>query len=173
MTPAAFINPAIIHRTAALLEIEPFSYAEGMALPGGAPSLPLRWIGAGMLAGGQAGIAALAHARPAIRSRAGEVLKRVLPGSGFGPQGERLAGWRWSMSLAARTVGGHELWVEIEARGHPGYLSTAKILGEAGLMMASAGVTPERSGCLTPAAALGTESIARFAEADMVIRLAD
>ena len=49
--------------------------------------------------------------------------------------------------------------------GIPGYLATARMLGEAGLMLAEPGLTPDRAGCLTPATALGTESLARFERA--------
>jgi short subunit dehydrogenase-like uncharacterized protein len=52
--------------------------------------------------------------------------------------------------------------VEVDADGHPGYLATARMLGEAGLLLAEAGLTPDRAGCLTPATALGTESLDRF-----------
>jgi short subunit dehydrogenase-like uncharacterized protein len=172
MAPAAFINPAVIHRTAALLDLEPFEFNEGIAIAGPGPTLPLRYAAAGALAGTQAAVSALAHARPAVRSRMSKMLVRGLPGSGFGPRGERLEGWRWRMELEAKTVSGRTIEVEVDARGHPGYLSTANILGEAGLMLAADGETPELFGCITPAAAVGTASLARFAEADMTIRLA-
>jgi short subunit dehydrogenase-like uncharacterized protein len=56
---------------------------------------------------------------------------------------------------------------EGDAEGHPGYLATARMLGEAGLLLAEPGATPERAGCLTPATALGTGSIERFEHARM------
>ena len=49
----------------------------------------------------------------------------------------------------------------------PGYLTTATMLGEAGLLLAEPGSTPERAGCVTPAIALGTGSIERFERAGM------
>jgi short subunit dehydrogenase-like uncharacterized protein len=69
------------------------------------------------------------------------------------------------MSLEVQTTGGHEIGVEVEAEGHPGYLATARMLGEAGLLLAEPGVTPERTGCLTPATALGTACLERFERA--------
>ena len=69
------------------------------------------------------------------------------------------------MSLEARTTGGHKVGVEVESEGHPGYLATARMLGEAGLLLAEPGLTPERAGCLTPAAALGTACVERFEHA--------
>ena len=165
MAPAAFINPAVIHRTAALTGAEPFRYREGMPLEGPAVTLPLRFAGAGVLSATQAGIAAAARARPSVRRRVGAVLTKVLPGSGFGPSGERLENWSWHMTVAARTTGGRDVRVDVDADGHPGYLATARMLGEAGLMLAEPGVTPDRAGCLTPATALGTESLDRFERA--------
>jgi short subunit dehydrogenase-like uncharacterized protein len=89
-------------------------------------------------------------------------MRSVFPSSGFGPSGDRLENWSWRMVLEARTTGGHDVRVDVDADGHPGYLATARMLGEAGLILAESGVAPERSGCLTPAAALGTASAQRF-----------
>ena len=88
-----------------------------------------------------------------------------MPSSGFGPKGERLAEWTWGLTVNARTSGGHYVRVTVDADGHPGYLSTARMLGEAGLLMAKEGETPDRSGLLTPATALGTANLERFERA--------
>jgi short subunit dehydrogenase-like uncharacterized protein len=171
MAPAAFINPAVIQRTAALVaaerdgRAEPFRYREGVALSGAAASLPLRYAVAGALSGTQAAVLAAARARPSVRRRVGRALTRILPSSGFGPSGERLEAWKWRMSVEARTPGGRAVRVEVDADGHPGYLATARMLGEAGLLLAEPGATPERAGCLTPATALGTGSVKRFERA--------
>jgi short subunit dehydrogenase-like uncharacterized protein len=168
MAPAAFINPAVIQRSAALLaaesaaQAEPFRYREGIALRGGAATLPLRYAAAGALSGVQAVLASATRARPSVRRRVGSALGAVLPSSGFGPAAERLGGWRWHMSLGALTTGGREVRVDVDADGHPGYLATARMLGEAGLLLAAPGATPDRAGCLTPATALGTGDIERF-----------
>lgn len=173
MAPAPFINPAVIHRTAALLAsaegrpAEPFRYREGMALGGGAASLPARWAVAGALSVTQVGLRGLARARPAVRRPVASAMARIGPASGFGPAADRLEGWRWKMSVRARTPGGHELDLRLDADGHPGYLATARLLGEAGMLLAEDGATPERSGCLTPAVALGTACIGRFERAGM------
>jgi len=171
MAPAAFINPAVIQRTAELTaaddgeRAEPFRYREGIVLGGGSASLPFRYAVAGMLSGTQAAVAAAARARPSVRKRVGGALTKILPSSGFGPSGDRLERWKWRMSVDAHSTGGKEVRVEVDADGHPGYLATARMLGEAGLLLAEPGMTPERSGCLTPATALGTASVGRFAEA--------
>ena len=171
MAPAGFINPAVIHRTAALVAAEsagqgrPFRYREGVALGGPAASLPLRYAAAGALASVQAVLGRVARAQPSVRRRVAGGLGAVFPSSGYGPAAERMEAWRWRMSLEARTTGGHEVGVEVEAEGHPGYLATARMLGEAGLLLAEPGVTPERAGCLTPATALGTACLERFEHA--------
>jgi short subunit dehydrogenase-like uncharacterized protein len=176
MAPAGYINPAVIHRTAALLAsedgMEPFRYREGVALGGGPASLPLRYALAGSLAGTQAAMGRVARARPGIRRPFGNALRKVLPASGFGPPEERLDLWTWRMSLTGRTAGGREVHVEVDADGNPGYLSTARMLGEAGLVVAEGELTPERFGCLTPATALGTAAVARFDRARVRFRIA-
>ena len=171
MTPAPFINPAVIHRTMALRAAEegqapqPLRYREGMAIGGGAVSAPARWALAGALSATQVGLRAVARARPSVRRPIAKTLARVGPASGFGPRADRLEGWRWTMDVYARTTGGRELQVSLEASGHPGYLATARMLGEAGILLAQEGATPAGSGCLTPAVALGTGSLASFARA--------
>jgi short subunit dehydrogenase-like uncharacterized protein len=170
MAPAAFINPAVIQRTAALVEggfgrEEVFRYREGVALGGGVITLPLRYAAAGMISGTQAGVLAAAKARPSIRRRIGKTLGRILPSSGFGPSGDRLEQWKWRMAVKARTTGGHEVRVDIDADGQPGYLTTARMLGEVGLMLAEKGATPDRAGHVTPAVAVGTGAVERLRHA--------
>ena len=170
MTPLAFINPAVIHRSTALLAAErgggePLRYREGIAIPGSAATLPLRYAAAGALAGMQAGFRGLTRAGPSVRQRSAAVMRRALPSSGFGPSGEKLDQWSWHLTADARTAGGHHVRVDLDADGHPGYLTTAKLLGEVGLLLAEEGATPERAGCLTPATALGAQSLGRFERA--------
>jgi short subunit dehydrogenase-like uncharacterized protein len=118
-----------------------------------------------VLSGTQAAVAAAARARPSVRRRVGAALGRILPSSGFGPAADRLAAWHWHMSVTGRTSGGRVVRVDVDADGHPGYLATARMIGEAGLLLAQPEATPDRSGCLTPATALGTECIERFERA--------
>jgi short subunit dehydrogenase-like uncharacterized protein len=144
-----------------------------MALDGATPTLPLRYAAAGVLAGAQAGLAAAARANPNVRKRVAGVMRRVMPSSGFGPSGDRLAEWKWQMSVRALSSAGNQVRVEIDADGQPGYYTTATMLGEAGLMMAEPGATPDRAGCITPAIALGTESVGRFDRAQMRFSVAE
>lgn len=173
MAPAAFINPAVIHRTAALaagergVVLQPFRYREGVALDGSLLTLPLRLGAAGALTATQLGLRMAARARPAVRQRVARGLRSLLPDSGYGPAPDRLEPWRWHFDVDAQTTGRHGLSVGVEADGHPGYLATARMLAEAGLMLAEDGATPDRAGCLTPALALGTAHLERFERASM------
>jgi short subunit dehydrogenase-like uncharacterized protein len=100
-----------------------------------------------------------------VRRRLSGALSAILPSSGFGPDGDRMEQWKWRISLTARTTAGHQVRVEVDADGHPGYLATARMLGEAGLLLAEHDATPRRAGCLTPATALGTACVGRFERA--------
>ncbi|MGA2455705.1 MAG: saccharopine dehydrogenase NADP-binding domain-containing protein [Solirubrobacteraceae bacterium] len=171
MAPAAFINPAVIQRSAYLMSsiedgsAEPFRYWEGLALSGGTATLPLRWGVAGALSASQVALRSLSRATPALRRRVGGALARIVPSSGFGPAADRLEGWKWAMQVRATSTVGNAVEVIVDARGHPGYLATARMLGELGLLLAEDGATPERAGCLTPAVALGTACSERFERA--------
>jgi short subunit dehydrogenase-like uncharacterized protein len=173
MAPSAYINPAVIHRTAALRareageHFQPFRYREGFAMRGPAVTLPLRIAAAGVMSGMQIGVGAAAKARPGIRSRVGDAMGSILPDSGFGPVGDRVEGWRWSMRCDALTISGRGIRVDLEAEGQPGYLTTARMLGEAGLMLGEDGATPDVSGCVTPAIAIGTGAAERLERARM------
>ena len=171
MTPAAFINPAVIQRSAFLAAqaegraLQPFRYREGVLMRGGTATLPLRLGAAGMLAGMQAGMRGLSRLRVERRRALADVLSRLAPGSGFGPSGDRLTGWHWTMSVRAQTTGAGSVSVNVDADDHPGYLATARMLGEAGMLLAEDLPQAGAGGCLTPAIALGTASAPRFANA--------
>ncbi len=171
MAPAAFINPAVIQRTAALVaaeqdgQAEPFRYREGVALGGGAVTLPLRYAMAGVLSGTQAAVLAAARARPSVRRRVGSTLSRSFPRRDSALKASASKGGSGACrSRAARRAGRRCGWTS-RPTAIPGYLATARMLGEAGLLLAEPGATPERAGCLTPATALGTGSVERFERA--------
>jgi short subunit dehydrogenase-like uncharacterized protein len=171
LAPAPFINPAVIHRTAALSDggggapAPPFRYREGMVIPGPSVARPMLWGVAGAITATQMGLRGVTRSSPNVRRRIVGALERVTPKSGFGPAADRLENWGWQMAVRARTPAGHELRVTVDADGHPGYLATARMLGELGILLAREGATPARSGCMTPGLALGAESAERFARA--------
>jgi hypothetical protein len=171
MIPVAFINPAVIQRSAELSGDPPLRYREGTALPSAgsmrAPSLAL----AGILAGFQALMRHLVYAAPAARRRYARILAAVMPASGFGPRPDRLEGYKWSMTVQARTTGGHTLEGRVSGSGHVGYLATARMIGEAGLLLAEDGATPSAAGCLPPSLAVGTANLDRFTHADLMFQI--
>lgn len=173
MQPAAFINPAVIQRAAAIRAGEdgfgerPFRYREGIAIGGSSKTLAPRMAMAGALAAAQAGFAQFAKAPRAVRAPVADVMSKFFPDSGYGPDPERMKGWSWSMKAIARSGAQVVASAELEAEGHPGYLSTARMVGEAGIMLSSDADLPQSSGFLTPATALGLDAAYKFGPAGM------
>ena len=148
MQPAAFINPAVIHRSTALGAIRRCATGEGVRVPGPAP---LAWAGAGAISGSQAAIAGAPRRRPACVSAWRARMSSVFPSSGFGPAADRARGLGLEHGRdRPHDPRGKETVVEIDGAGHPGYLATAKMMGEAGLLLAEPGATPDRTGCADP-----------------------
>ena len=117
----------------------------------------------------QVGVRAAAGATPAVRARVAGGLRRVLPSSGFGPAADRLEPWRWRLVADATAAGGRPRPGRGSTpQGHPGYLTTARMLGEAGPDARRAGAPRRgRYGCVTPALALGTGALERFERAGL------
>jgi short subunit dehydrogenase-like uncharacterized protein len=173
MAPAPFINPGVIHRSALLRAearaetFDPFRYREGIAIGGRPVTLPARWLAGAAMGATMAGMRILARSGPSVRRPIAGAMAKLGPGSGFGPTGARLERWHWRMTATALTRSGRELHATLDADGHPGYLATARLLGEAGILLGEDGATPAVGGCLTPAAALGTRCLERFARAGL------
>jgi short subunit dehydrogenase-like uncharacterized protein len=171
MIPVAFINPAVIQRAAELSGDPPFRYREGIALRSGgarrAPSLAL----AGILGALQALQRSSVHASPAARRRYARMIGAVMPTSGFGPRPDRLEGYAWSMTVHARTSSGHTVGGRVSGSGHVGYLATARMMGETGLLLSEDGATPPAAGCLPPSLALGTRNLSRFTPAGLTFQI--
>ena len=171
MLPVAFINPAVIQRSAELSGDPPFRYREGTALPGAGVMRAASLALAGILGGVQALQRSSVHASPAARRRSARMMRAVMPASGFGPRPDRLEGWTWSMTVHARTAGGHTVEGHVGGSGHVGYLATARMIGEAGLLLSEDGATPSAAGCLPPSLALGTVNLGRFAPAGLMFQI--
>jgi short subunit dehydrogenase-like uncharacterized protein len=179
MVPAAFLNPAVIHRGAALSRLEgsdvfapDFRYLEGSVVgdllpPAVRRAAPvLAPVGAGLLGAGQAALGLAGRSPEAVRDRIAGLLERVGPKPGDGPAPDSLDHWHYRIDLRVTTQGGRHVDAVVEADGHPGYRSTARMVGEAALLLAGPpGDTPDRHGFLTPATALGLAHLGRFAEA--------
>lgn len=164
VVPVAFLNPPIIHRTAALLAAErgasyrPAAYTEGVDMGESDGSGALRRQFKAQLKGGLQRVAVGMTRLPLVvrRTVAGQV-RRILPEAGTGPTGPYLRDWEWAVT--ARAVGSNGVVgnATIEGTGHPGYTATAAIIVEVALSMASHDGGSHRSGCITPALAIGAE----------------
>lgn len=177
--PLPFIDPPVVHRSAALLRdsgdrihAADFTYREGMAPPAGVPAWAAPVV-AVPLALTATAMGLLCRAPQGVRRTAADLLGRAGPAPGDGPRPEDLHRWRYRIDLRATDVSGGTLDAVVEADGHPGYLSTATVLGEAALCLADpVAPTPEGAGFLTPATALGLAVLDRFEEAGLRIRAA-
>lgn len=174
MVPSPVLNPPVVHRSAALARADGdgvfsdrFRYREGVAVPGPlGPAVAVAMAGAGAALGG------VIRAPDPVRRTVADVLGRVGPRPGEGPRAEDLDRWSYRLDVTATTEGGARQRAVVDAVGHPGYRSTAMVVAEAALLLADPSTTvPARSGFLTPATALGTEHLDRFAEARLTFRL--
>jgi short subunit dehydrogenase-like uncharacterized protein len=175
MVPSPFLNPPVVHRSVALLrEDDPniftddFEYLEGTVVASMLPAraAPAAPVAAGALAAFQAGFGLVGRAPEPIRRRVADVATRVGPKPGDGPPTDQLDAWTYRLDIRATCANGRHTDVVVEADGHPGYKSTATMIGEAALLMADPSVElPARTGFLTPSTALGLDHLDRFAEA--------
>jgi short subunit dehydrogenase-like uncharacterized protein len=178
MVPSPFLNPPIAHRSAALLRAEGdvtfapgFRYSEGMTTTGTVPS-PLAPLAAAALSSFQAGFGLASRAPRFVRGRIADTLLALGPRSGDGPDPADLDAWSYRLDVRATTTSGDTVDVVVDADGHPGYKSTATMVGEAALVLADAAAPlPERTGFLTPATALGADVLDRFGEAGARFRV--
>lgn len=173
--PTPFLNPPVVHRSAALLRNDgdpvfapDFRYREGSVaasmlpgpdLPGAAPAL------SAVLATSQQLFAAAGRLPRIVRRPLADVLERVGPSPGDGPPADVLDAWSYRIEVRAVTQNGATADVTVDADGHPGYKSTATVVGEAALALAS--MDAPRTGYGTPATVLGLDDLARFEHAGM------
>lgn len=174
MVPSPVVIPPVVHRTAALMRADgdptfsrEFRYREGVAMGG-----PLGPLAAAGVATSQLGVAALSRTPHPVRQATARVLERVGPRPGEGPRPEDLDRWRYRLEVRATASGGGSVDAVVDAIGHPGYGSTPALVAEAALLLADP-AAPEagRCGFLTPATALGTAHLDRFALAGLTFRL--
>lgn len=172
MFPTAFLNPPVVHRSASLLRDSEdpifsagFRYTEGAVTAALGPA-PLAAPTAVTVSVATAAMRGLARLPERLRSPAAGLLERVGPKSGDGPRPEDLDRWTYRLDIRATDASGATEDYVVEADGHPGYRSTATMIGEAALALADpeAGV-PDGAGFLTPATALGLASLPRFRHA--------
>ncbi len=169
MFPSPFLNPAVVHRSAALLRdsADPlfapdFRYREGTVTAATVPK-PAASATAAALSVMSVGMGAAGRLPSQIRGPMAELLLRFGPKAGTGPKPEDLDSWTYRLEVRATDTRGATQDVVVDADGHPGYKSTATMVGEAALALAdqTSGV-PDGAGFLTPATALGLGVIDRM-----------
>lgn len=179
--PAPFVNPPVVYRSMALWGARgsPFAkncgYREWISTKGMAPlSLGQRAL-AELLAFAFRG-AASSREPTAIQRAQREALAKLIewlgPATGEGPSERHLEESGYHMRVTATSATGNRAVVLANARGHPGYKSTAMLVAEAALMLAGApcpgvGRLPKRTGVLTPALAFGDAATAAWARAGL------
>jgi short subunit dehydrogenase-like uncharacterized protein len=104
-----------------------------------------------------------------VRAGLADLLSRVGPEPGTGPRPETLDDWSYRIDLLAVAADGSTASVRVEAQGHPGYKSTATLVGEAALALS---VGTRAGGYSTPAGALGVDELERFEPAGATFTVA-
>ncbi len=180
MFPSPFLNPAVVHRSAALLRdsgdtihAPRFRYREGTATDAMAPR-PASGATAATLSVLTAGLGLVGRAPAPVRSAVARAMRAAGPAPGDGPRPEDLDAWSYRLDVRATDDRGGHQDVVVEGDGHPGYKSTSRMLGEAALALADpdAGL-PDGAGFLTPATALGLVVLERMGEAGLRFRAVD
>lgn len=175
--PSPYLNPAVVHRSASLLRdsgdsiyAETFCFQEGTTTDTMVPG-PLAGTSAAAMSVASVGMGLLSRLPVAVRGNLAGWLRRVGPKPGEGPRTEDLDLWSYRLDVRAVDARGATEDVVVEADGHPGYKSTATMLGEAALALAdpTSGL-PEGAGFLTPATALGLVSLERLQHAGLRFR---
>ncbi len=142
------VNTRVVRRSNALAGHaygRQFRYRELMLTGGG----PLGLAKAAGVTGGIAGMFA-GLATPGAR----QLLDRVLPDPGEGPNERTRERGFFNIDIHATTSSGKRLRCEIRVQGDPGYKATAVMLGESALCLALDDL-PDAAGVLTPASAMG------------------
>jgi short subunit dehydrogenase-like uncharacterized protein len=181
--PAPFINPPVVYRTMSLLarsKTSPFAndceYIEGLSTKPFAPIALGQRLVAEMLAVAFKTMIASSRRNGRLdqvgRAAAKRFFDFVGPAPGEGPSEKHLEQTGYSLYMRASGPSGASVAARAKASGHPGYKSTAMLVAEAGLALASAGAAgcaalPKRYGILTPASAFGLACMPAWARAEL------
>jgi len=172
MIPSPWLNPPIIYRSQEILREKSsargYTYREGMNtsgyIPGDKLLKPFAAIGLAALMESGAWLVKSKSSLP--KKWVSYVMEAMGPKSGDGPKPERLDLWSYSIDFIATRDDGRAETVTVTGMGQPGYKSTADIIGQVGILLATNDKRlPERSGVLTPATALGLDVLPDFEKA--------
>ena len=154
----ASVNTRIVQRSHALLGRpwgNDFLYDEAMMMGDG----PVGIAKATAMTGGLGGFMAAASVGPVRRL----LSKYVLPKPGTGPSPEEQEAGFFDLRFFGETDAGQKLVTKVTGDADPGYGSTAKMLGEAALMLCGLG-NDVPGGFHTPVTAFGNDLIERLVE---------
>lgn len=167
--PSPLINPPILHRTAGLARAggdavfaDGYRYREGTATSSmlGGETLPGAAFAASAAMAASQGAVVGAQLLPGpVRAGLAGLLSRLGPEPGTGPRPETLDDWSYRIDVIAVAADSSTASVLVEAQGHPGYKSTATLVGEAALALSGA---TGPGGYSTPASVLGVDDLQRF-----------
>ena len=162
LMPSPFLNPAMMHLTSTLLAEDiggysaDFTYQEVLNTSASLGSSLIAAPAAKASSALVRRIAAMSKGRRNFGDRAVlAAFKALTPKPGNGPSLDTLDTLDYRIDLRGRSASGLYMDGSVRAKGHPGYRSSANILAEAGIALCRGDSLPERSGVLTPAAALG------------------
>ncbi|GAA1460743.1 saccharopine dehydrogenase family protein [Williamsia maris] len=158
-------NTRIVRRTNALLDNaygDRFRYGEAMSV-GSIPGVSTAV--AGLVAGGMGAFLGAMAFTPTRK-----LLDRILPKAGDGPSEKARDAGHFTCDVYTTTTTGKRFRSRVRASGDPGYKATAVMLGESALALAlDRDRLPDRSGVLTPAAAMGDVLVDRLRDAGMTL----
>lgn len=95
------------------------------------------------------------------------VASRFLPDPGEGPSKEAREAGGFRVEFRSSLPDGRVYGAEVMGKGDPGYASTARMLSESGLCLAT---TEGPGGVLTPSTAMGDDLVERLRQAGMTLR---
>ena len=146
----ASVNTRVVHRSNALLNYaygEDFRYDEAM-LTGPGVAGRLKAYGIGGALGGFVAMAAIAPARWALT-------RFVLPAPGEGPSPQAQKKGFFDLRFLGSLGDGRTIGAKVTGDADPGYGSTCKMLGQAGICLALSSEENKQGGFWTPATLLG------------------
>ena len=99
-----------------------------------------------------------------------KILDRILPSPGSGPSEKVRETGHFTCDVFTTTTTGKRFSSRVSAKGDPGYKATAVMLAESALTLAlDRDKLPNRTGVLTPAAAMGDALVDRLRNAGMTL----
>lgn len=155
----ASVNTRVVQRSHALLGRpwgDDFLYDEAMIMGDG----PVGAAKAAMTAGGLGGFMAAASVKP-IRSLLNSY---VLPKPGTGPSLDKQKAGFYDLRFFGETADGQTIVTKVTGDADPGYGSTAKMLGEAAVVLLELDHETAPGGFHTPTTAFGDDLIERLVE---------